>query len=55
MLASSERNMRLDFDWVFHVADSEIVRSMIQKQSYGFKMFVATTIGEIQPQDWWWF
>ena len=53
-----KKEMRLQFDREFHIVDSEIVRSMIQKQSYGFKTFVATRIGEIQeatePEDWWW-
>ena len=38
--------------------DSEIVRAMIQKESYGFKTFTATRIGEIQqatePASWYW-
>ncbi|XP_071954191.1 uncharacterized protein [Antedon mediterranea] len=49
---------RIMFDQVFYVVDSEIVQAMVQKQSYGFKTFAATRIGEIQqdtePQDWWW-
>ncbi|XP_071948687.1 uncharacterized protein [Antedon mediterranea] len=49
---------RIKFDQVFYIVDSEIVRAMVQKQSYGFKTFAATRIGEIQqdtePQDWWW-
>ena len=53
-----KKEMRLEFDRELHIVDSEIVRSMIQKQSYGFKTFVATRIGEIQeatePEDWWW-
>ncbi|KAJ8039805.1 hypothetical protein HOLleu_13921 [Holothuria leucospilota] len=48
----------IDFQRVLYLVDSEIVRAMIQKRSYGFKTFVATRIGEIQelsdPQDWWW-
>ncbi|XP_033118409.1 uncharacterized protein LOC117118032 [Anneissia japonica] len=46
------------FQRVFYIVDSMIVRAMIQKQSYGFKTFAATRIGEIQrhtdPQDWFW-
>ena len=50
--------MYMKFQKIFYIVDSEIVRAMIQKQSYGFKTFAATRIGEIQqssePQDWWW-
>ncbi|KAJ8049254.1 hypothetical protein HOLleu_01926 [Holothuria leucospilota] len=48
----------IDFQRVLYLVDSEIVRAMIQKRSYGFKTFVATRIEEIQElsdiQDWWW-
>ena len=41
-----------------HIVDSEIVRAMISKESYGFKTFVATRVGEIQsetsPSEWYW-
>ena len=41
-----------------HIVDSEIVRSMIQKESYGFNTFAATRTGEIQritnPSEWFW-
>ena len=40
------------------MVDSMIVRSQIQRQSYGFGTFVATRIAEIQekssPSEWWW-
>ena len=46
------------FSKVFHLTDSMIVRWQITKESYGFKTFVATRIGEIQrktdPEEWWW-
>ena len=49
---------RYTFEQYIHIVDSEIVRSMIQKQSYGFNTFAATRIGEIQdttnPIDWFW-
>ena len=38
--------------------DSEIVRAMIEKDSYGFNTFVATRVGEIQnstnTSEWYW-
>ena len=36
------------FKEVYHVVDSEIVRAMINKDSYGFRSFAANRIGEIQ-------
>ncbi|KAJ8032137.1 hypothetical protein HOLleu_25575 [Holothuria leucospilota] len=52
------KEMRIDFGKVFYIVDSEIVRAMIQKESYGYKTFAATRIGEIrqesEPNDWWW-
>ena len=40
------------------IADSQVVRSMIKKHSYGFKTFVAVRIGEIQEttdtDSWYW-
>ena len=42
----------------YHIADSQIVHSMIQKESYGFNTFAATCVGEIRqntnPKDWFW-
>ena len=42
----------------YFIVDSEVVRSMIKKQSYGFNTFVAVRIGEIQeftdPSEWFW-
>ncbi|CAB4037832.1 Hypothetical predicted protein, partial [Paramuricea clavata] len=42
----------------YHIVDSQIVRAMIQKETYGFNTFAATRIGEIQegtiPADWYW-
>ena len=48
---------RYAFERFTHIVDSEIVRSMIQKESYGFNTFTATRIGEIQENtdpDWVW-
>ena len=38
----------IEFKEVYHVVDSEIVRAMINKDSYGFRTFAANRIGEIQ-------
>ena len=52
------KEMTYKFQEVLYVVDSMIVRSQIQKQSYGFGTFVATRIAEIQekssPTEWWW-
>ena len=48
----------LGFAKIYCIVDSEIVRAMIQKESYGFKTFVGVRIGEIQDltekEDWHW-
>ena len=53
-----EKECRYIFDQVIHVVDSEIVRAMIQRESYGFNTFTSTRIGEIQegsnPNEWYW-
>ena len=50
--------MKLDFEMTFYIVDSEIVRAMIQKESYGFSTFAAVRVGEIQgntePTQWYW-
>ena len=33
---------------VYHIVDSEVVKAMINKESYGFSTFAANRIGEIQ-------
>jgi len=38
----------LEFKRVYHIVDSEIVRAMINKESYGFNTFAVNRIGEIQ-------
>ena len=52
------KEMSLKFREVIFIVDSMIVRSQIQKQSYGFGTFVAVRIAEIQeksdPGQWWW-
>ena len=53
-----EKECRYTFDRVIHIVDSEIVRAMIQRESYGFNTFTSTRIGEIQegsnPNEWYW-
>jgi len=40
------------------IVDSEIVKAMISKESYGFNTYAANRIGEIQKkitsQEWFW-
>jgi hypothetical protein len=51
-----EKEVNIEFSAIYHIVDSEIVRAMIQKESYGFNTFVATRVGEIQnltsKEDW---
>ena len=53
-----ERELRYQFTGCLHLVDPKIVHAMAQKESYGFKTFAATRIGEIQsgtnPKDWCW-
>ena len=53
-----EEEMRYKFTKVYHIIDSEIVKAMINKESYGFNTFAANRIGEIQqkttPSEWFW-
>ena len=53
-----KKEMQLEFDATFFLTDSEIVRAMIQKESYGFATFAAVRVGEIQqttdPTQWYW-
>ena len=52
------KECRYDFEQIIHIVDSEIVRAMIQKDSYDFNTFTSTRIGEIQegsnPSQWYW-
>ena len=47
-----------EFDKEYFILDSQIVRAMVRKESYGFNTFVAVRIGEIQentnPRNWYW-
>ena len=49
---------RYHFEKCYHITDSQIVHSMIQKESYGFNTFAAVRVGEVQEgtntKDWYW-
>ena len=49
---------RLQFVKAYNIVDSEIMRAMMQKESYGFNTFVTVRVGEIQDhtnlQNWYW-
>ena len=53
-----QTEVRYTFTAVYHIVDSEIVKAMISKESYGFNTFAANRIGEIQqttdPQECFW-
>ena len=53
-----EAECRFKIQKKYFIVDSEIVRSMIQKPSYGFNTYVAVQVGEIQEHtnahDWYW-
>ena len=53
-----EEESRYSFENVYHIVDSEVVRAMIGKESYGFNTFVANRLGEIQSvtavEEWYW-
>ena len=56
-LQFQQNETKLKFMEIFAV-DSEIVRAMLQKESYGFNTYAAIPIREIQtstnPDDWKW-
>ena len=43
-----ERECRYKSGKIVQVIDSEIIRAMIQRESYGFNTFTSTKIGEIE-------
>ena len=51
-------NCRIKIERCIHIVDSEIVRAMIMKESYGFNTFVGTRLGGIKtyskPEEWFW-
>ena len=53
-----EEMQSIDFKKVYHIVDSEIVKVMINKESYGFNTFAANRIGEIHSStdqmNWYW-
>ena len=53
-----QEELRYSFKKVYHIVDSEIVKAMISKESYGFNTFAANCIGEIEqktnPSEWFW-
>ena len=53
-----QEELRYSFEKGYHIVDSEIVKVMISKESYGFNTFAANCIGEIQqmtnPSEWFW-
>ena len=53
-----EKEINLRFEKVYHMVDSEIMKAMIDKESYGFNTFIANRIGEIHqetsPKEWVW-
>lgn len=55
---SIEKETDIHFKKCFHIVDSEIVKAMVGKQSYGFNTFAANRVGEIQrysqTEDWYW-
>ena len=56
--ATIEKELELEFEKVFHFTDSEIVKAMINRESYGFNSFAENRIREIQTasnkEEWRW-
>lgn len=52
------KHCRYKFIKCYHIMDSQIVHSMIQKESYRFNTFATSRMGEIQqntnPNEWFW-
>ena len=53
-----QKEMEIEFQKVYHIVDSEIVKAMINRDSYGFNTFAANRIGEIHQdtmkEEWYW-
>ena len=53
-----QKESRYTFTTIYHIVDSEIVKAMISKESYGFNTYAANRIAEIQqetnPSEWFW-
>lgn len=63
VIASSVKSIvaseiRFKFQRIFHITDSSIVRTQIQKESFRFNPFAANRVAEIQsrtdPTEWYW-
>ena len=52
------KESRIKIAKLYHIVDSQIVRAMVQKESYGFNTFSAIRVGEIQEStevsQWYW-
>ena len=52
------KEFKWEFESVYYIVDSSIVRSQIQKEYHGFNTFVAVRMAEIQvktdSREWWW-
>ena len=46
-----EKELNIKFERIYHILDSEIVKAMINKSSYGFNTFAANRIGEIHQMN----
>ena len=53
-----QEKLRLKFDELFHIIHSEIIQTMINKESYGFNTFTVNRLGKIHqstlPSEWYW-
>ena len=53
-----EKEIEIRFEKGYHIVDSEIVKAVINKGSYGFNAFAANRIGEIHKatvqNKWYW-
>ena len=52
------KESNIEFEKIYHFVDSEIVKGMIGKGSYGFDTFEANRVGEIEvgtnQTEWFW-
>ena len=53
-----EKELKMKFEKIIHIVDSEIVYAMVHRESYGFNTFAGNRIGEIRqatkPEEWAW-
>ena len=53
-----KKELKMGFERVIHLTDSEIVQAMVHRQSYGYNTFAANRVGEIQrstnAREWAW-